>query len=199
MKTTPVFCLGLLLIFGTMLAAQTPGSGATSEGDLLQGVLPSSQLVTTDLGVLSIGRPNNWQVVPSSKYGWDVMIAPQAGVTRDGIGYGVAVNGVPPSEVRDIDAATMMLMRSIENSNSHMRALGRPQPISVAGVKGRSVMMQSTSQFRDDRGQPQKETDWLVTIPRHDGSVLYLLFVAPKLQFDRFRPTYESMLNSIRF
>jgi hypothetical protein len=66
-------------------------------------------------------------------------------------------------------------------------------------VQGRSVVMQSTSPFPDDRGNQQPERDWLVTVPRNDGAVLYLVFVAPQSQFDRFQPAFESMLRSVRF
>ena len=48
-------------------------------------------------------------------------------------------------------------------------------------------------------GQPQKERDWLVTVPTPDGAVIGFVFVAPEAQFDRFRPTFESMLSSLHF
>ena len=41
--------------------------------------------------------------------------------------------------------------------------------------------------------------DWLVTVPTPDGAVIGLVFVAPEAQFDRFRPTFESMLRSLQF
>jgi hypothetical protein len=40
---------------------------------------------------------------------------------------------------------------------------------SVAGAQGRSVGMQATSPFPDAKGRPQKERDWLVTVPRPQG------------------------------
>ncbi len=60
-------------------------------------------------------------------------------------------------------------------------------------------MLQSTSPFPDEQGRPQKERDWLVTIPSSDGSVVYTVFVAPESQFERFRLTFENMLRSLRF
>ncbi|MGC8548485.1 MAG: hypothetical protein ACP5M4_02185 [Acidobacteriaceae bacterium] len=44
--------------------------------------------------------------------------------------------------------------------------------IRVAGEQGRSVLMESTSPFTDASGASQKETDWLVTVPRPDGTVV---------------------------
>ena len=77
--------------------------------------------------------------------------------------------------------------------------LQRRQPLQVAGVQGRSVALQSVSPFPDPAGQPQKERDWLVTVPTPDGAVVGFVFVVPEAQFDRFRPTFESILSSLRF
>ena len=58
------------------------GAGAIASNPVsLQSVLPSSRLVTTNLGSVSVARPDNWQVLSSTKDGGNVMIAPRAGVT----------------------------------------------------------------------------------------------------------------------
>jgi hypothetical protein len=36
-------------------------------------------------------------------------------------------------------------------------------------------------------------------VPQHDGSVIFMIFVAPQPDFERFRPTYEAVLKSLRF
>ncbi|MFZ0704497.1 MAG: M48 family metalloprotease [Candidatus Korobacteraceae bacterium] len=165
----------------------------------LQSVLPSSRLVTTNLGPVSIARPDNWQVISPGQNGGDVMIAPRAGLTRNAVGYGVAINAVSAQgHGLSLDQITEDLVRNFQGQGN-MQALGDPQPITVGGVQGRSVTMQSTSPFPDDQGRPQKERDWLVTVPRSDGSAVYMVFVAPQSQFDRFRPTFENMLKSVRF
>ena len=86
-----------------------------------------------------------------------------------------------------------------EASSAGSQVLGSPQPVQVAGVQSRSVALQGASPFPDADGQPQKERDWLVTVPTPDGAVIGFVFVAPQAQFDRFRPTFESMLSSLRF
>ena len=48
-------------------------------------------------------------------------------------------------------------------------------------------------------GRPLRERDWLVTVPRRDGSVIYMVFVAPQSYFDRFQPTFATMLKSVQF
>jgi uncharacterized membrane protein SirB2 len=69
----------------------------------------------------------------------------------------------------------------------------------VAGIQGRSVALHSISPFLAANGQQQRERDWLVIVPQRDGTVIFMLFVAPQPQFDRFQPTYEAMLKTVQF
>lgn len=179
-------------------ASQTQ-AGETARPVSLQDVLPSGRMVTTDLGPLKIASPDNWQTVAPSQRGGDVRIAPQAGVIGDAIGYGVLLNGVKPNKAQaSLDELTNELVQAMVKGGGDLHAVGNPQTIYVAGVQGRSVNMESTSPFPDAKGQPQKERDWLVTVPRSDGSVLYFVFVAPQSEFNRFSSTYDSMLKSIQ-
>jgi Zn-dependent protease with chaperone function len=184
---------------GVAVSQPASATGVSSGAVSLQSVLPSSRMVASDLGPFTISRPDNWQLM-SGGQGADLFIAPRAGVNGTAVGYGVAIDSVPTREDGlSIDQITADLVRSFERGGNNMQALGTAQPITVAGVQGRSVMMQSTSPFPDAQGQPQPERDWLVTVPRSDGSAVYLVFVAPQAQFERFRPTFESMVRSIRF
>ena len=56
--------------------------------------------------------------------------------------------------------------------------MGHPRPITVGGIQGRSISLQSTSPFPDSSGEQQNEQDWLVTVPQRNGSVIFLVFVA---------------------
>ncbi len=97
-----------------------------------------------------------------------------------------------------IDQMTAEIVRGLQ-SGGDSKTVGSTKSLTVAGVRGRSVIMQSTSPFQDGKGQAQKERDWLVTIPRRDGSVLFLVFVAPEAEFQHFQPTFEKMLKSLKF
>jgi Zn-dependent protease with chaperone function len=179
--------------------ASAQSSSSTPTGPVsLQNVLPSSRLVTTDLGPLKIAYPDNWQLVAPSQRGADVRIAPQAGVSGNAIGYGVLLNGVRPQGGEDFDQLTNELVQALVKDGGDLHVTTSAQSIDVAGSEGRSIMMESTSPFPDAKGQLQKERDWLVTVPRGDGSMLYFVFVAPVSQFQQFQPTYYSMLNSIK-
>ena len=41
-----------------------------------------------------------------------------------------------------------------------------------------------------------RQLTWLVTVPRADGSVIFMIFVAPESDFARLQPTYEAMVKS---
>jgi beta-barrel assembly-enhancing protease len=179
--------------------AVTPASANLSDAAApvsLASVLPSSRMVKTDLGAMTISRPDNWQLTNPAQSGQPMQIAPAAGVTANNVGYGVVLSSVTPKNPGSIDQITDDIVKAMQVSNDLQPAPA--QPIKVAGVQGRSVVMQSTSPFPDANGQPQKERDWLVTVPRRDGSVLWLVFIAPEAQFDQFRPTFDAMLQSVK-
>ena len=176
-------------------AATAPPSAVS-----LQSVLPTGKMVIADLGPMKIQRPENWQVALPQQQGQFVTIAPQAAMTNRGVGYGVLLNGAPAPGGRrlGIDELTIALIQRIQQSNE-LQQLGDPQPIKVGGIDGRSTFLQSPSPFAGDEGESLKERDWLVTVPRNDGSVIFMIFVAPQRDFDRLKPTYEAMVRSAQF
>ncbi len=166
----------------------------------LRDVMPSPKLVTSDLGPMKIARPDNWEIVAPQQQGESLTIAPRAGIVTNGIGYGVVINAMaPPSQKTTIDQKTAQIVRSLQAGGGDLQTVGKTAAIKVAGVSGRSVIMRSTSPFLDANRQQQKERDWLVTIPRSDGSVVFLVFVAPESEFKGLSPTFNAMLKSVKF
>lgn len=190
---------------GAPAASGNPGAtpvSSTSGGPVsLQDVMPSGSFQEANLGPMSISRPENWDVITPQQQGGSVTIAPRAGLVSNGVGYGVVINGVKPQDGSNtnIDDITRQLVQSMQTGGNDLQASGSPQKITVAGVSGRSVKLQSTSPFPNSKGQSQKERDWLVTVPQQDGSVLYMVFVAPESEFDRLKPTFQTMLRSVKF
>ncbi len=163
-------------------------------------VVPSSTLETTDLGPMRIDRPENWKVISPQQQGQALTIAPRAGVISAGIGYGVVIDGVSFTEKRrTVDEKTAEIVRNLQRGGGDLQQVGKTRSIKVAGVRGRSVTMQSTSPFLDAKGQSQKERDQLIAIPRPDGSVIFLVFVAPESEYERLSSTFERMLKSVQF
>jgi len=69
----------------------------------------------------------------------------------------------------------------------------------VGGIEGRFTLLRSPSPIPNANGQPQPERDLLVTVPLQDGSLIFMIFVAPEADFARLQPTYEAMLKSVQF
>jgi len=166
----------------------------------LESVLPSQHMVTGNLGPMTIHHPENWPVDLPEQQGQFVTIAPKAGITNSGVGYGVLLNGAagPKGQRVSVDEMTVALIKQIQQNNE-LEQLGNPQPITVGGIEGRSTFLRSPSPFPDANGQPQLERDWLVTVPRSDGSMIFMIFVAPQADFDRLHPTFEAMIKSVQF
>ncbi|HET9217282.1 MAG TPA: M48 family metalloprotease [Terriglobia bacterium] len=166
----------------------------------LDSVLPSQRMVDADLGPLKIRRPENWRLTLPEKPGQFATIAPQAGTTTSGVGYGVLLNGVPGAKGQQmsIDDMTSLLIQQIQESNELEQA-SKPQPITVGGVEGRSTYLRSPSPFPGANGQTQAERDWLVSVPQRGGGLIFMIFVAPEADFTRFQPTFEAMVKSVQF
>jgi hypothetical protein len=128
-----------------------------------------------------------------------VTIAPSAGITDKGVGYGVLLNGVAPRKSGriDIDEITTEIVKDMQRDNG-LEPVRSAQPITVGGAEGRSAVFQSRSPFPSANGQPQLEHDWLVTVPARDGGVIFMIFVAPESDFARFQSTYDTMLKSVQ-
>jgi hypothetical protein len=173
-------------------------ASAPPEAVAFESVQPSPKMTTANLGPMKISHPENWPVTLPEQRGQFVTIAHQAGVTNRGVGYGVLLNGAPaPQQPMSIDAMTVALIKKIQESNE-LQQLGEPQPLTVGGLEGRSTFLSSPSPFPDANGQTQPERDWLVTVPMRDGSLIFMIFVAPDAEFDRLKSTYEAMVKSVQ-
>lgn len=169
------------------------GNGSLTDVSYSQ-VKPSggfSQMRGSDF---SIQYPQNWQARNDQS---GATIAPAAGVSQGSIAYGVVISGGQDSSANSLDQATQDLIANLQQSNPGLRASGNLQRISVNGVSGRSVQLSGTSPLQ--RGsQAVPERDWLVTVPRSSGGLLYLIFIAPESDFGQLQGTYQQMLNSLQ-
>ena len=183
-------------IFPTAGTADTLASPAAVS---LQSVLPAEHMINANLGPMKIDHPGNWEVTLPEQKGQFVTIAPRKAITNRGVGYGVLLNGIPsPGGNMSIDQMTIQLIQYIQQKNE-MEQLSKPVPISVGGIEGRSTFLQSPSPFPDRNGQPQKERDWLITVPRNDDALIFMIFLAPESDFAQFQPAFEEMLKSAKF
>ena len=138
---------------------------------------PSGAFQTLSNDGFEIGYPSNWKVNgdPSSM----VAIAPEGGVAENAVAYGVIIAEFQPETDMSLDAATHQLIVNLRQSNPGLRTVGNDESIRVNGVAGRSQEMIGTSPIKQG-SQALQERDWLVTTQRADGSVIYLVFIAPE-------------------
>jgi hypothetical protein len=78
-----------------------------------------------------------------------------------------------------------------------MRA-GSAQQVAINGRPAIKAELMGQSPLAGPEGQPVNERDVLVTVPRSDGSVVWLLFIAPEPQFAALQPAYQQMIDSLR-
>lgn len=144
----------------------------------------------------SIGVPENWQIYGNQQA---AMIAPPGGVGRSADGsagnviYGVLTDRYHPQTGMTVSAGLDALIDQIVHDNPGLVA-GRHSDIKVNGVSGHSVECDNPS-GNNGKG----EHDWIVAFPQNDGSLRYFVFVAPTPDFEKLRPAFKRMLETVRF
>lgn len=160
-------------------------------------VMPSGQYQQLNNNAFQIVYPSNWQVAQDNQNS-GVVIAPQAGVTQNAIAYGVMISAFQPQGAQNLQQATSELVQNLQQSNPQLQVAGQPQSTNISGRQGISVYLTEPSPLQAGNGQPATERDMLVTVPRSDGSVLYVIFIAPDAQFQQLQPAFQRMLSSLR-
>ncbi|MBS1851659.1 MAG: M48 family metalloprotease [Acidobacteria bacterium] len=162
----------------------------------VSSIAPSTSTKAFSHSAYQIVYPENWQVFGDQSSA--VTIAPQSGVSQNAIAYGVMISAYQPEgNSTTLDQATKDLLASMRQSNPDLRQIGNGETIRVNGVSSRSIDLIGSSPIKDDSGKVLQERDWLVTMKRRDGSLLYLVFIAPDKDFASLRPTFENMLKSV--
>src|SRR4051812_37908621 len=164
---------------------------------------------TLNHNAFTIQYPTGWQAYGDANS--EVTIAPQNGIVQqqsqqgeqDSIAYGVIISGFQP-ENRDnnpnnqFDEGTHQVIDQLRQSNPNMRTTSREENLTLSGAQAKSIMMMSNSPLTDQQGRAARERDWLVTVQRNDGTILYMVFICPDQDFSQLRPQFEQMLRTFR-
>jgi hypothetical protein len=170
----------------------TPGTGTPGTD-----VTPSANMKVFAHNEYQISYPENWQVFGDQSS--SVTIAPQSGVSQNAVSYGAMIANYQPEEQgANLDTATHELLASLRQSNPDLKQIGHDETIRANGVAGKSVDLVGTSPIKDAQGKPIEERDWVVTMPRKDGTVLYFVFISPDKDFGQMRPAFEAMLRTLQ-
>jgi hypothetical protein len=172
---------------------QKPGGEVTPGTN----ISPNANLKVFSHNEYQISYPDNWQVFGDLSS--NVTIAPKSGVSENAVAYGVMIANFQPEEKgASLDTATHELLASLRQSNPDTKQIGQDETIRVNGVSGKSVDLVGSSPIKDPSGKAIEERDWVVTMPRRDGTVLYLVFISPDKEFGSMRPAFEAMLRTLQ-
>jgi Peptidase family M48/DnaJ-like protein C11, C-terminal len=175
---------------------------------------PSSRLVNVENAILRIGYPDNWQ---AHGQGDALTLTPTGGLIDDGQGnqalaYGVIVNifeprwdtygqGLQPpgygqgsgqDSATRLGQATDQLVQELRLSNRNMRVIRYAEAIRVDGDAALSTYLSN------DSPAGGRETDWLVTLARPDGLLVFMVFAAPERDVQRYENTFHEILRSVK-
>jgi hypothetical protein len=178
-------------------AAGAPASNANAaaiSNVSYQQVAPSGDFKTYQGDGYSISYPANWQVSPGQN---SATLAPSAGMGENAVAYGAIVSSAQIADATSLNDATNSLIQNLEQTNPGLRIYDSTRQIQAAGGEALSTMLAGKSPIQQD-GQALAERDWLVTLQRQQGGVLYLVFIAPEKQFPQLQPTYQRMLDSLQ-
>jgi Zn-dependent protease with chaperone function len=179
------------------VAAMQKQGGPPTAGASTADVTPSASLKVFSHNEYQISYPENWQVFGDQSS--NVTIAPPSGVSQNAVSYGVIIASYQPEDSgASLDAATHELLASLRQSNPDLKQIGHDETIRVNGTEGKSVDLIGSSPIKDAQGKPLQERDWVVTVQRKDGTVLYLVFISPDRDFVTMRPAFEAMLRTLQ-
>jgi len=171
--------------------------------------LPSTRMITHREGDIQFRYPDNWTVYDDQD---GISLAPEGGIVSGSLAFGMKVATFQPTNSRlfqnglnssggigvdrgktALSRATDQLIAQIRQSNPNMRMAGTDQR---RLVDGQSAMVM---QFTNDSALGGSERNWLVSVLRPDGTLRYFVGVAPGGEFNRYSPTFESIVGSVRF
>ena len=170
------------------------GSGSGAEDVAFKEVKPSANFTKYQGQGFSISYPDNWKVAGDQD---TTLIAPPSAQMQNGISYGVIVGTKVSGDASSLDEATQQLAQGLQQDNPGMKISGQMKSMDVNGMQGRSLELSGNSPLMVN-GQALPERDWLVTLPRSQGGLVYLVFVSPERDFNQLHPTYQKMLDSLQ-
>jgi hypothetical protein len=143
-----------------------------------------------------LAYPASWQTFGDNNGGM-VTIAPSEGLvqTRGGgtqIAYGSILSYFFPEQSRSLQDATNELIHHLHANNPSMRSTGQQRKARVDGQNALITILSSTSPFGGE------EVDALLTVARPEG-LFYMVFIAPRQDFDQLQATFDQMVRSIDF
>jgi len=155
---------------------------------------PSSRYRTVAVGgMLQMSVPENWEQLQS---GSTVVLAPEGGYyeSRGGSSFthGLQV-GMIRSETHSLEQGTDELVDSFRRSNPEMRMQGNYRRERIGGRNALSVNFTNVSAETGER-----EIVTLSTLQLADGSLMYMIGVAPDYEFNTYNRAFQRARQTLR-
>ena len=140
----------------------------------------------------SIGAPATWR--QTTQPDGSIAVTPPRAAGSFGISYGVVIGTIADrsNSTAGLTVASNNLARQLLKTHG-LKPNGISSNIEIAGKPALAREFTGTSPV-SDAGTPLPEHDWLITLPRPDGTTAYLIFVAPEPDFATLQSLYDSML-----
>jgi Zn-dependent protease with chaperone function len=170
------------------------GGGRTADSRVGQVDPPSGRFETVDGGNLfRVAVPSNWRELQGSN---SVTFAPEGGY-GDYRGQSVFTHGlqvgVEGSSARNLRTATNQLIQSLAQSNPQLQQSGSFSNITMGGRNGLATVLTNVS---DATGQPERIA--LYTTRMNDGSLFFVVGVAPTREFNTYRQIFNRSVQSLQ-
>lgn len=174
-------------------------AAATVPAAAFSAVQPSADFQRISFNTFSIARPENWDVTRGQQAD-TATIAPSAGISGGSVAYGVIVQAVRPQDANmSLQQITQAVAQNLQNGDANMQPAGQYAQINVSGRAAGSLNLQTISPMPGPDGKSQPEQDWLVAVPRSDGTAVVLIFVSPQRHFAQLKPAFDRILRSLSF
>jgi len=181
----------------TRNAGNTRGGGAPSNGGRISTNVerPSSRYSSYNEGNLfRISVPSNWRELPANN---SVTFAPEGGygaVNQQSVFTHGVEAGVARNESRDLRSASEELVQDLAQSNPRMRRDGGWDRGTVGGRQGLRTMLTNQN---DVTGRPERIALYTTTL--NDGTLFYLIGVAPDQEFGVYDDVFDRVAGSLQF
>jgi hypothetical protein len=156
---------------------------------------PSGEWRTYQPGrVLRLSVPGNWQQIASGDV---ITYAPEGGYVRGPGGQPAFTHGVQVGIARaggdDLQQATEQLVRSFAQGNPRLRRQGGYSRTTIGGRQGLTTTLSNVSEVTG-----RTEAVNLSTVPLRDGSVLFIIGVAPANEARAYADTFNRVRRSLQ-
>jgi Zn-dependent protease with chaperone function len=173
--------------------SRDPGTQYPS-GQVGRAEPPSGRYETFDGGNLfRIAVPSNWRELQGND---SVTFAPEGGYGnfqgQSVFTHGLQV-GMEGSNARDLRTATNQLVQGLAQSNPQLRQTGAYSNVTLSGRTGLAAVLTNVSDVTGDQ-----ERIALYTTRLSDGSLFFIVGVAPAREFNSYRQIFNQSVQSLQ-